>query len=69
MLAEGPAEGKVQRVGGKVVRRCQANPHRVPQACTAPGIAAQGPEQADGTPVTSAVRRGGQRRLTPPDST
>jgi hypothetical protein len=68
MPAEGPAGGKVQRVGGTVARRCQASPHRAPQSCTAPGIAAQGPEQADGTPVTSAVWRGDRRRLTPPDS-
>ena len=67
MPAEGPAEEKVQGVGGTVAGRCQACSHSVPQIHPAPGIAAQWSEQADGMPVTSVVRRGGQRRVTPPN--
>jgi len=51
-----------------VARVCQASPHRAPQTGTAPGIAAQWRAQADGTPVTSAVRHGGRHQLTSPDT-
>ena len=68
MPGEGLAEEKVQGVVSTVVGRCQACPHSFPQIHPAPGIAAQWLEQADGTSVMSAVRRGGQRQLTPSDS-
>ena len=55
---EGPAEEEVQGFDSIVVVRCQTCPHSAPQVHTVPGIMAQYPEQADGTPVTSAVRRG-----------
>ena len=61
-------EEKSMMVGGIVARVCQASPHRAPQTGTAPGIAAQWRAQADGTPVISAVRHGGRRQLTPPDT-
>jgi len=41
MPAEGPAEEKVQRVGGIVAGWCQACPHSVPQIHPEPRIAAQ----------------------------
>ena len=57
-FAEGPTEEKVQGVGGIVPGRCQTYPHSVPQIHSAPGIAAQWSEQADVTPVTSAMQCG-----------
>ena len=68
MPAEGPAEEKSMTVGGIVARVCQASPHRAPQTGTVPRIAAQWRTQADGMPVTSAMRHGGRRQLTPPDT-
>ena len=68
MPAEGPTEEKGTKVGGTVAGVCQVSPHRAPQTFTVPGIVAQWRAQADGTSVTSAVRRGGRRWLTLSDS-
>ena len=68
MSVEGPAREKSTRGRCHSGGRCQASPHRAPQSCTVPGIAAQWRAQVEGTPVTSAVWHDGRHQLTPPDT-